>query len=112
MEEMTQRKPDSAMPSGEPASAVRSPCQDPGRKPSLGLLQEARSSGQWPRAERKREREQRPWLGRWGGWGQKGWKCGRGKQGDPSGPKRRSWPQGSKNRPVGVRTPVVVKKWG
>src|SRR6266446_9407552 len=107
---MTQRKPDSATPTGEPASAERSSCQDPRRKDSLGLLKEARSNGQRPRAEKKRERAQMPWLGRRGGWGQKGWKCGRDKQGDPSGLERRSWPQGPKNRLAGVRASVVAKK--
>src|SRR5437867_965303 len=109
---MTQRKPDSATPTGEPASAVRSPRQDPRRKDSLGLLPEARSNGQRPRAEKKRERAQMPWLGRRGGWGQKGWKCGRDKQGDPSGPERCSWPVRPKSRPAGVRASVVARKRG
>src|SRR5207249_6616542 len=107
---MTPREPDSATPTGEPASAVRSPCHDPGRRQSLGLLAEARSNGQRPGAENKRERAQMPWLGRRGGWGQKGWKCGRDKQGDPSGLERRSWPQGPKNRLTGVRASIVAPK--
>ena len=65
-----------------------------------------------PRAERNSEQEQMPWLGRWGGWGQKGWKCGRDKQGDPSRPERSSWPQGPKSRPVGVRAFIVAEKRG
>jgi hypothetical protein len=45
-----------------------------------------------------------------GGWRQNGRKCKRGKQGDLSGATRRSWPQGPKNRPAGVRASVVAKK--
>ena len=45
-----------------------------------------------------------------GGWRQNGRKCKRGKQGDLSGATRRSWPQGPKNRPTGVRASVVAKK--
>src|SRR5438552_3200079 len=109
---MTPREPDSATPTGEPASAVRSPCHDPGRKQSLGLLAEARSNGQRPGAEDKRERAQMPWLGRRGGWGQKGWKCGRDKQGDPSGPERCSRAERPKSRLPGVRASVVARKRG
>src|SRR6266566_4313544 len=85
MKDMTHSKPDSAKPTGEPASAVRSPGQDPCGSKSLCPQQRAGSSGLRPRAETKREREQMPWLGRWGGWGRKGWKRGRDKQGDPFG---------------------------
>ena len=45
-----------------------------------------------------------------GGWRQNGRKRKRGKQGDLSGATRRSWPQGPKNRPTGVRASVVAKK--
>ena len=45
-----------------------------------------------------------------GGWRQNGRKCKRGKQGDLSGATRRSWPQGPKNRPPGVRASVVAEK--
>src|ERR1039457_4191407 len=45
-----------------------------------------------------------------GGWRQNGRKCKRGKQGDLSGATRRSWPQGPKNRPTGVRASVLAKK--
>src|SRR5436190_21676962 len=112
MQDMKQRKPDTAKPTGEPASAERSHGHDPCGKIPSARINGAGSSGLRPRAELKREREQMPWLGRWGGWGQKGWKCGRGKQGDPPGPERRSGPEGSKNRPVGVRASVVARKWG
>jgi hypothetical protein len=106
----TQSKPDSAAPTGEPASAERSPGHDPRGNGSLCLR--AGSSGLWPRAETKRERTQMPWLGWRGGWGQKGWKCGRGKQGDPPGPEGRSWPQGPKSHRAGVRASVVATKRG
>lgn len=49
---------------------------------------------------------------RWSGWDQKGWKCMRNKQGDPSELDRRSWPKGPKNRPAGVRTSIVALKRG
>src|SRR5207302_76381 len=97
MSNMTQRKPDSATPTGEPASAVRSPRHDLDGNCSLCSRPRAGSTGQRPRAEPKRERAQMPWLGRRGGWGQKGWRCGRGKQGDPSGPERCSWPVSPKS---------------
>jgi len=45
-----------------------------------------------------------------GGWRQNGRKRKRGKQGDLSGATRRSWPEGPKNRPTGVRASVVAKK--
>src|ERR1035441_3579848 len=45
-----------------------------------------------------------------GGWRQNGRKCKRSKQGDLSGVTRRSWPQGPKNRPTGVRASVVARK--
>ena len=45
-----------------------------------------------------------------GGWRQNGRKCKRGKPGDLSGATRRSWPQGPKNRPPGVRASVVAEK--
>src|SRR5437870_3768450 len=109
---MTQRKPDSATPTGEPASAERSPGQDLHGNISRWRPTPSGSTGQRPRAEKKRERAQMLWLGRRGGWGQKGWKCGRSKQGDPSEPERRSWPQGPKNRLAGVRASVVARKRG
>src|SRR5438552_2899697 len=109
MSNMTHRKPDSATPTGEPASAVRSLRHDPGGSCSL-CLAKAGSSGLWPRVEIKRERAQMPWLGRWSGWGQKGWTWGRSKQGDPAGPERCSWPQGPKSRPMGVRASIVAVK--
>jgi len=112
MSNMTHRKPDSATPTGEPASAVRSLRHDLQGNFSLCSRSRAGSSGQRPRAEQKREREQMPWLGRRGGWGQKGWKCERGKQGDPSGPERCSWPVRPKSRPAGVRASVVARKRG
>src|SRR6266550_1045686 len=112
MRDMTQSKPDSAAPTGEPASAERSPGHDPRRNDSFSLRKEARSTGLRPRAETERERAQMPWQRRRGGWGQKGWKCGRDKQGDPPGPERRSWPQGPKNRWAGVRASVVARKRG
>src|SRR5258707_12610720 len=109
---MTHRKPDSATPTGEPASAVRSPRHDLHGKFSLCSRARAGSSGQRPRAEQKRERAQMPWLGRRGGWGQKGWKCGRDKQGDPPGLERCSRPQGPKSHLVEVRASIVAKKRG
>ena len=45
-----------------------------------------------------------------GGWRQNGRKCKRGKQGDLSGATRRSWPQGPKNCPAGVRASIVARK--
>jgi hypothetical protein len=109
---MTHSEPDSATPPGEPASAERSPSQDLNGRPSLWSHPATGSSG-WPlRAERKRERAQMPGWRRWGGWGQKGWKCGRDKQGDPLGTERSSWPQGPKSRRAGVRASVVAKKRG
>jgi hypothetical protein len=45
-----------------------------------------------------------------GGWRQNGRKRKRGKQGDLLGATRRSWPQGPKNRPTGVRASVVARK--
>src|SRR5271157_5614734 len=112
MTNMTQSEPDSATPTDEPASAVRSPGHDPRRQKSLGLPQEVRSTGLRPRTERKRERAQMSWLGWRGGWGQKGWKCGRRKQGDPPGPERGSWLRGPKNRLAGVRASIVARKRG
>src|SRR5216684_301212 len=112
MKDMTHSKPDSAKPTGEPASAVRSLGQDPGGKDCLCPHQRAGSSGLRPRAETKRERVQMPWLGRWGGWGRKGWKRGRDKQGDPPGTERCSWPSGPKSRPAGVRASIVARKRG
>src|SRR5439155_14328081 len=112
MSSMTYRKPDSATPTGEPASAVRSPFQDPRGRSSLCLAPKTGSTGLRQRAESKRERAQMPWLGRRGGWGQKGWKGGRDKQGDPPGPERCSWPERPKNRLAGVRASVVAKKRG
>jgi hypothetical protein len=107
---MTQREPDSAAPTGEPASAVRSPGHDPSGRISLCLA--AGFSGLRPRAERKRERAQMPWLGWRGGWGQKGGKGGRDKQGDPPGPERSSWPKSPKSRPAGVRASIVARNRG
>jgi hypothetical protein len=111
-ETMTQSEPDSAMPTGEPASAERSPDHDPRRTDSLDLRCGVRFSGQRPRTERERERAQMTWPGRQGGWGQKGWKCGRDKQGDPPGSERSSWPNGPKNCLAGVRASIVAKKRG
>jgi len=88
------------------ASAWHNPCNTAESRPRAG------SAGQRPRADQKREREQMPWLGPRGGWGQKGWTCGRGKQGDPSGPERCSWPVRPKSRPAGVRASVVARKRG
>ena len=110
MVNMTRRKPDSATPTGEPARVERSPARDLRGKASLCHRKKAGSTGQQPRAETKGEREQMPWLGWRGGWGQKGWKCVRGKQGDPSGPERSSRPPGPKSRPAGVRASVVAGK--
>jgi hypothetical protein len=45
-----------------------------------------------------------------GGRRQNGRKRKRDKQGDLSGVTRRSWPQGPKNRPTGVRASVVARK--
>jgi hypothetical protein len=45
-----------------------------------------------------------------GGWRQNGRKCKRGKQGDPLGSTRCSWPQGPKSRPAGVRASIVARK--
>src|SRR5207245_4058735 len=112
MSNMTQRKPDSATPTGEPASAVRSPRHDLHGNCSLCSRPRAGSSGQRPRADQKREREQMLWLGRRGGWGQKGGTSERGKQGDPSGPERCSWTERPKNRPAGVRASVEARKRG
>jgi len=112
MQDMKQRKPDTAKPTGEPASAERSPGHDPCGKIPSARINGAGSSGLRPRAELKREREQMPWLGRWGGWGQKGWKRGRDKQGDPPGTERCSWPRGPKSRPGGVRASIVARKRG
>jgi len=115
---MTPREPDSAAPTGEPASAVRSPRHDPCGESSLGLPWKAGSSGLRPRAENKRERAQMPWLGWRGGWGQKGWTCGRDKQGDPpwvrrcSASKDAKFQQKPKSRPAGVRASVVATKRG
>src|SRR5204863_9719251 len=112
MSNMTHRKPDSATPTGEPASAVRSPRHDLCGKNSLCPRPSAGSAGMRPRAEDTRERAQMPWLGRRGGWGQKGWKCGRDKQGDPSGPERCSRAEGQKSRLPGVIASVVAMKRG
>src|SRR6266702_2454638 len=112
MHDMTHSKPDSAAPTGEPASAERSPCHDPGRSKSLSLWKETRSNSLRPGAERKSEPEQMLGLGRRGGWGQKGWKCERSKQGDPPEPERCSWPQGPKSRRAGVRASIVARKQG
>lgn len=79
---------------------------------TLGLGFKTRSSGLRPRAEKKAEREQMQWLGRRGGWGRKGWKCGRDKQGDPPGPERSSWSEDPKSRLAGVRASVVARKRG
>ncbi len=111
-EDMMQRKLDSAKPTGEPASAVRSLGQDPIGRHSLCWQPRAGSSGLRPGAETKRERRQMPGLGRRGGWRRKGWKRGRDKQGDPPGTERCSWPSGPKSRPAGVRASVVAKKRG
>src|SRR5664279_4356366 len=109
---MTQREPDSATPAGELARDRRSLGHDPRGNQSLDFPKEIRSSDLRPRAENKRERTQMPWLERRGGWGQKGWKCGRNKQGDPPGLERCSWPQGPKSRLVGVRASIGAKKRG
>src|SRR5881392_2747659 len=58
MSNMTHRKPDSATPTGEPASAVRSPRHDLCGKNSLCPRPSAGSAGMRPRADQKREREQ------------------------------------------------------
>jgi len=50
------------------------------------------------------------WLGRWRGWGQKGWKWGRSKQGDPPRSERCSGSQDPKSHPVGVRASIVALK--
>ena len=107
---MPHTEPDSAKPTGEPASAVRSPHGDPRRQSASDGGQAVRLNGVRPRTERKGEPRQRSWLGRRGGWGRKGWKCGRDKQGDPCGRERCSWPQGPKSRPMGVRAFVVATK--
>src|SRR5580765_6728321 len=112
MTDMTQSEPDSAAPTGEPATAERSPRHDPRRSKSLGFLMETWSTGMRSRAERKRELEQILGLRRRGGWGQKGWKCERRKQGDPPGPERCSWSQGPKSRRAGVRASIVAGKQG
>jgi|GEM_PF-3687070 len=90
--------------------AERSPGHDPSGRLSLCLT--AGFSGLRPRAERKRERAQMPWLGWRGGWGQKGGKGGRDKQGDPPGPERCSWPKCPKSRPAGVRASIVARNRG
>jgi len=109
---MTQRKPDSAASTGEPALAVRSPWYNPCGKDSLCPLPRAGFPAERSRSEEKRERVQMPWLGWRGGWGQKGWKWGRSKQGDPPGSERCSWSQDPKSRPVEVRASIVALKRG
>src|SRR5437879_4216401 len=112
MKDMTQSKPDSAAPTGEPASAVRSPHRDPRRQPASDHPKVVRLDGMRPRTETKSEPEQMTWPGRRSGWGQKGWKCGREKQGDPSGTERCSWLEGPKSRRKGVRASIVAGKRG
>jgi len=109
---MTQRESDSAKPCGEPASAVRSPEQNPSGTTSLRCREAKGSSGLLPPVKENRERTKKLGVKRLGGWDQNGWKGMRGKQGDPSGIDRRSWPGGPKNRPTGVRASVVAMKRG
>src|SRR5512136_991901 len=110
MKDMTHSEPDSAKPAGELSGGKRSPGHDPRRNYSLDLWKEVRFSDLRPRAEKKGERAQMPWLERRGGWGQKGWKGGRNKQGYPSETERCSWPEGPKSRPTGVRASIVATK--
>jgi hypothetical protein len=49
------------------------------------------------------------WLG---GWGQNGWKCGRDKQGAPSGDRPVFMAKSPKTRPTGVRASIVAEKRG
>src|SRR5439155_27242375 len=112
MPDMTHSKPDSAAPTGESASAERSPSHDPRRTTSWNLLTGVRSTGLRTRAEIKGEPKQMLGLRRRGGWGQKDWKCERSKQGDPPGPERSSRPQGPKSRWAGVRASIVARKRG
>ena len=107
---MTPCEPDSARSTGEPATAVRSHCHDPSGKNSLCAGKGAGSAGNRPPTEEKRERAQMWWPGRLRGWGQKGWKWGRSKQGDPPGSERCSWRERPKSRLAGVRASVIAKK--
>src|SRR5215472_12479644 len=110
MPDMAHTEPDSATPTGEPASAERSLQRDPRRPHASDSCPAVRSNVVRPRTENEGELPGMTWLGRRGGWGRKGWKCGRDKQGDPLGTERRSWPQGPKNRPAGVRASIVARK--
>src|SRR5215472_8661061 len=110
MKVMPHTEPDSAMPTGEPASAERSPQPDPWRLRASDGCPAIRLNVVRPRTEHKGELPGMTWLGWRGGWGRKGWKCGRDKQGDPLGTERRSWPTGPKNRPAGVRASIVARK--
>jgi hypothetical protein len=91
---------------------LRSPGQDLHGQNSLCGRTATGSAGWQTRAEIKRERTERPGLGRWRGWEQKGWTWVRDKQGDPPGSERGSWPHGPKNRPAGVRASVGALKRG
>jgi hypothetical protein len=108
MKDMTQREPDSAMPTGEPASAVRSPDSNPRGTKSLCDRMDTGSKGLPSRTEENGERTQLTGWRRLGGWGQNGWKCGRDKQGDPSGDRPVFMAKSPKSRPTGVRASVVA----
>src|SRR5882672_5465447 len=112
MSDMTQRKPDSAKPSDEPASARRSPVRTPaGRLP--GTLESRFGHGACGHEQKRNVNEQK-----WRGWAR--WVVGDRRVGrvdevsreTPGALERRSWPQSPKNRPRGVRASVVAMKRG
>jgi hypothetical protein len=112
MHDMTHTEPDTAKPTGEPASAARSPQRDPWRRDASDGCPAVRLNVVRPRTESKGEPKGMTWLGWRGGRGRKGWKGGRDKQGDPPGTERSSWPRGPKSRPAGVRASIVAWKRG
>jgi hypothetical protein len=90
-------------------SEVRPVAQASRKGKSLAVAGEAGQRDN-ERALKETVNERKAATSPWGGWRQNGRKCKRGKPGDLLGATRRSWPQGPKNRPTGVRASVVARK--
>ena len=111
---MTRSESDSALPTGEPASAGRSLGQVPWGNSNPRIRQQCRNKVQWPAITRrdKGEREKNAVIGVAGGWERKVPKRRHDKQGDPCGTKGCDRGERPGHRRTGVRAFVVARKRG